>query len=71
MTTRLKTEDMRPRSWSGVSDCEMVERHTALTESAAPATAKSSAASRSVLLNPAAAIARPQMATATSTIRPR
>src|SRR3954447_4435065 len=58
-TTRLKTDDMRPRMWSGVTDCEIVERHTALTLSAAPATANSRQAGTIELIAPAAAIATP------------
>src|SRR5256714_15003470 len=69
-TTRLKTEDILPRRLSGVRVCEMVLRHTALTLSAAPATANRIAAGTIELTAPAAAIARPQMATAPSTTRP-
>src|SRR2546423_441941 len=57
-TTRLKTEDILPRRLSGVRVCEMVLRHTALTLSAAPATAKRVAAGTIGLTAPAAAIAR-------------
>src|ERR1700712_5640445 len=70
-TTRLKTEEMRPLIRSGVSTCIIVERQTALTESAAPARAKNAAAGQIVLTNPAAAMKRPQKATATRTMRPR
>src|SRR5256885_4005286 len=69
-TTRLKTEDILPRRLSGVRVCEMVLRHTALTLSAAPATANRIAAGTIELTAPAAAIARPQTATAPSTTRP-
>src|SRR4051794_37710705 len=69
-TTRLNTDDIRPRMWSGVSDCEIVERQTALTESAAPATANASAASQIELNTPAIATPPPQTATAPSVIRP-
>src|ERR1700760_4745551 len=69
-TTRLKTEFTRPRIRSGVSTCIIVERQTALTESAAPARAKNAAAGQMLLTKPAAAMKRPQKATATSTIRP-
>src|SRR4051812_35697992 len=69
-TTRLNTDDIRPRMWSGVSDCEIVDRHTALTLSAAPAIAKRTSAGQSVLIRPAPAIATPQTATLASTIRP-
>src|ERR1700710_2807197 len=70
-TTRLKTELTRPRIRSGVSTCIMVERQTALIEAAAPARAKNAAAGQMLLTNPAAAMKRPQKATATSTMRPR
>ena len=35
VTTSVKTADMRPRMWSGVTDCMIVVRQTALTLSAA------------------------------------
>src|SRR5450631_2179861 len=70
-TTRLKTADTRPRIASGVRVWVMVDRQTALTLSAAPASANSTAAGQSAVMNPAAAIANPQTATAASTIRPR
>src|SRR3954447_18397863 len=69
-TTRLNTDDIRPRMWSGVTDCEIVERHTALTLSAAPATANRIAAGTIELIAPAAAMARPHTATDASTMRP-
>ncbi len=47
VTTSEKTDDMRPRMWSGVTIWLIVDRHTALTESAAPATASSAAAAHS------------------------
>src|SRR6201995_1593097 len=70
-TTRLKTELTRPRIRSGVSTCIIVERQTALTESAAPARAKNAAADQMLFTKPAAAMKMPQRATATSTMRPR
>src|ERR1041385_4812720 len=64
VTTSENTEDMRPRSASGVRDWLMTERQTALTLSAAPATARSAAAGHSEDTTPAPAIARPQTHTA-------
>src|SRR3954447_26944631 len=58
-TTRLNTDDIRPRMWSGVSDCEIVERQTALTLSAAPATANRSAPGQIHLLKPPATTGSP------------
>src|SRR4051812_48218259 len=69
-TTRLKTDDIRPRMWSGVTDCEIVERQTALTLSAAPATANRMHAGTIEVISPAAAMAMPHTATDPSTIRP-
>src|SRR5919204_5002327 len=68
-TTRLNTDDIRPRIRSGVSVWEIVVRHTALTLSAAPATASRRAASAIVGIKPAAAIAAPHTVTAPITIR--
>jgi hypothetical protein len=62
---------MRPRMWSGVALWLIVDRHTALTESAAPARASSAAAGHSDRINPAIAMATPQHATAQMTISPR
>ena len=70
MTTRENTEDIRPRRASVVTVWLIVLRHTALTLSAAPATASATTAGQSELTRPAAAIARPQTTTATITIRP-
>src|ERR1700761_108084 len=70
VTTRLNTEDLRPRIRSGVTVWLMVERHTALTESAAPATASRAAAGHSDPMSPASATAAPQTATAQMTITP-
>ena len=67
----MNTEDIRPRIASGVTVWLIVERQTALTESAAPATASSPAAIHSDGTSPAAAIARPHTQTAPMTIRPR
>ena len=61
---------MRPLSASGVTVWLMIERQTALTLSAAPATASSAAAGQMLGMKPAAAIARPQTSTAPITIRP-
>src|SRR3954447_21038447 len=69
-TTRLNADDSRPRMWSGVADCEIVVRQTALTLSAAPATANRMAAGTIELIAPAPAIATPQTATDASVIRP-
>lgn len=71
MTTSEKTDDIRPRSASGVTVWLMTERHTALTLSAAPATASSAAAGHSDPANPAAASATPQTQTAAIVTRPR
>ena len=48
----------------------MIERHTALMLSAAPAIASSAAAGHRLGMKPALAIARPQTTTAPITIRP-
>ncbi len=66
----MNTDDMRPRIGSGVTVWLIVERQTALTESAAPATASSPAAIHREGTRPAAAIARPHTHTETITIRP-
>src|SRR3954462_10743894 len=62
-TTRLNTLDIRPRRRAGVSVCEIVLRHTALTLSAAPAIARSTMAITIEVVTPASAIAIPQTAT--------
>ncbi len=70
LTTSEKTDDMRPRMWSGVTIWLMVERQTALTESAAPAIASSAAAAHSEAIVPATATAAPHTSTAQMTIIP-
>ena len=55
---------------SSVTDWLIVVRHTALTESAAPATANSAAATHSELASPARATAAPHTTTAQITTRP-
>lgn len=70
VTTSRNTEDMRPRSASGVTVWLMMERQTALTESAAPATASSAAAAASEATRPASAMAAPHTSTAAMTMRP-
>ena len=70
-TTSPKTDDMRPRMASGVTVWLIVDRQTALTLSAAPATASRAAAVHRPPTRPAAAIAAPQTSTAKITIRPR
>src|SRR3954467_6984564 len=70
VTTSEKTLDIRPRRCSGVTVWLMIERHTALTLSAAPATASSAAAGHRLGISPAAAMARPQTTTAPMTMRP-
>src|SRR4051812_38690783 len=70
VTTSEKTEDIRPRIESGVTVWLIVERHTALTLSAPPATASSRAASHSEPAKPAMVTATPQTTTAQMTIRP-
>src|SRR6185369_10706239 len=64
-TTRLKTELTRPRIQSKISTCIIVERQTALTESAAPTRAKKTTTDQMLLTKPAAAMKTPQKATAT------
>src|SRR3954449_7543040 len=71
VTTSENTDDMRPRIASGVTVWLIVERQTALTLSAAPATARSAAAIHSEPASPASAIAAPHATTAQTTIRPR
>src|SRR4051794_11544258 len=70
VTTSEKTDDMRPRIASGVTVWLITDRQTALTLSAAPATASSAAAGHRVDTSPAAAIAAPQTTTAPMTISP-
>src|SRR5687768_4437707 len=65
VTTSEKTDDMRPRNASGVTIWLITERQTALTLSAAPATASSAAAAHSDPTNATAAIAAPHTQTAT------
>ena len=60
VTTSPNTDDIRPRIASGVTVWLIVERQTALTESAAPASASIPAASHSEFIRPASAIAIPQ-----------
>ena len=64
VTTSMKTDDMRPRNSSGVTVWLMIERETALTESAAPAMKRKPAASQSEDTSPAPAMASPQATTA-------
>ena len=70
VTTSEKTEDMRPRMWSGVTVWLIVVRHTALMESAAPATASSAAAIHSEDASPANVIATAHAITAQITTNP-
>src|SRR3954469_12578277 len=70
VTTSENTDDMRPRIASGVTVWLIVDRQTALTLSAAPATASSPAATHSDPPSPAAVIARPHTITAQITISP-
>ena len=60
----------RPRMLSGVALSMIVERKTALTLSAAPATASSSEPAQSVFVKPNAAIAIPHPAAAITTASP-
>ena len=71
VTTSENTEDIRPRMWSGVTVWLIVERHTALTLSAAPAIASSAAAGHNEDTSPASAIAAPHASTAKMVMRPR
>src|SRR3954471_18329335 len=71
VTTSEKTDDIRPRIASGVTVWLIVERQTALTLSAAAATASRAAAIHSDPASPASAIAAPHATTAQTTIRPR
>ena len=64
VTTRLNTDDMRPRMASGVTVWLIVLRQTAETLSAAPATNSSTAAGHSDETRPAPAIASPHTVTA-------
>src|SRR3954462_11353334 len=70
VTTSEKTDDIRPRSASGVTIWLITERHTALTLSAAPATASSTQAGHRLGIAPARAIAPPHTITAPMTISP-
>src|SRR4051812_49705381 len=70
VTTSEKTDDIRPRMASGVTVWLITERHTALTLSAAPATASSAAAAHRLETRPAKAIAAPHTRTAPMTISP-
>ena len=69
-TTTMKTPDSRPRSASGVAVCRIVLRNTALTMSAAPATASSTTPSHSIRAKPNPVIASPHTTIATSTASP-
>ena len=71
VTTSEKTDDMRPRIASGVTIWLIELRQTALTLSAAPATASSTAAGHSEPTTPTSAIAAPHTTTAQMTIIPR
>src|SRR3954469_16683544 len=70
VTTSENTDDIRPRIASGVTVWLIVERQTALTLSAAPATASSTHAIARDVVRPAAAIASPHTITAPITTRP-
>src|SRR6202012_1313841 len=70
VTTSEKAADIRPRIASGVTVWLIVERQTALIESAAPARASSAIAAHSVPTRPASAIAAPQHMTAQITTTP-
>ena len=62
--------ERRPRMASGVTWSRIVERSTALTKSAAPATARNTSATGTVVASPNVAIATPQPAAATQTPSP-
>src|SRR3954451_5471083 len=70
VTTREKTDDIRPRIESGVTVWLITERQTALTLSAAPATASRAAADHRLDTTPTSAIAAPQASTAPMTMSP-
>ena len=70
VTTSEKTDDMRPRIASGVTVWLITDRQTALTLSAAPATASRAAAGHRLETSPAAATDCPQTITAPMTISP-
>src|SRR5437660_7607513 len=70
VTTSENAADMRPRMWSGVTVWLMVERQTADTESAAPATPSNATAGHSDRITPASDTAAPQTATAQITTSP-
>ncbi len=71
VTTSEKTDDIRPRISSGVTVWLIVERQTALTLSAAPASASRAMAAHRLVTSPVSAIATPQPSTAQTTTRPR
>src|SRR3954449_9153498 len=68
VTTSEKTDDIRPRRWSGVTDWLIEDRQRALPLPAAPASARQPAAIHSEPARPASAIATPQATTAQMTI---
>ncbi len=71
VTTMMWIADMRPRSASGTASWRIVERNTALSTSAAPATARSVRASQnSRVTRPNAVMAAPHPITAQITARP-
>jgi hypothetical protein len=70
VTTSEKTDDIRPRMASGVTIWLIELRHTALTLSAAPAIASSTAAGHSEPTMPTPAMAVPHTTTAQMTITP-
>ena len=71
VTTAIWIELSRVRNSSGIEDCRIVLRSTALITSAHPATARHASATQSTEETPNAAIASPQTITAITTARPR
>src|SRR6185503_2346942 len=61
---------MRPRRWFGVTNCRIVCRNTVLTVSAAPVTASINNENQNTVETPNAAVAKPKIATETTTNRP-
>ena len=69
-TTRKNTPCIRPRISSVAAVCRMAPRNTMLTRSAAPASARNTAATHSLPDSPNAAIAAPQAITAIAVAAP-
>ena len=71
VVTAIWMDWMRPRNSSVMASCKMVDRSTAETMSMDPATARASNPNHSRWTTPKRAMATPQAAITTMTVRPR